>query len=544
MHVDSLDEDALIRQVEKICESPEFQSKQVLCRFLSYIVSETLAGRGNKIKGFTIGVDVFDRDEDFDPGQDTLVRINAIRLRRSLDVYYNNTGKSDELRIVVPKGGYVPEFVQRSGPGEEMEEKMEEPVTRRERMGTVSMEPNVAVFSFQDFIRDPEIAYFAQGFSYELMVELTKFEDLQVFSYLNITDHPEEDSGMYLYLLGKGIRFTISGAIHGDRERISVLVELRDLVEGKQVWCERYSRKMLAEHFIEIQEHVAQEISGRLGSEYGIILRRLTLDAQRQKPQELATYTALLKYYHSMVHHTPETVADAFMALKKAAENDPGSGIVLACLGALYGQDYCLNYPDAEKSYAAIGDYAERAYLLDPNNLLVLIALAFKCFVYNEKERFFQLAEQVLAMKPKGTFRKGALGFHMSLFGDWERGKQVLDSVIQGNMQYPRYLHGATTLYYYRQKSYEKALTESKLYQMPGFFWAPLLRAAVLGQLNRLEEAGAELGVLKHMKPDFEKKARYLVSRFIKEEPLVLHVLEGLRKAGLTIHTLDAATDE
>ena len=535
MRKDIFDEDALIRQVEKICESPEFQSKPVLCRFLSYIVSEKLAGRGDNIKAFTIGVDVFDKDEDFDPGQDTLVRINAIRLRRSLDMYYSKTGKMDQLRIEIPKGGYVPEFGQRSSPGVAMEEEKKEPVTLRERTGTLPLEPTIAVFPFQNFISDPESSYFALGFSYELMVELTKFEDLQVFSYLNITDYPEEGSSMYPNLLEKGIRFAIRGAIHGDRERINVLVELRDLFEGKQIWGERYSKKMLAEHFIEIQEHVAREISGTLGSEYGIVLRRLTLDAQRQKPKILATYTAILKYYNSLVHHTPETVAEAFNALKKAVENEPGSGIALSCLGALYGQAYCLDYLDAEKSYAMIGDYAERAYLLDPNNLLVINVLVFKCFVYNEKDRFFQLADLALTMEPKGTLRKGSLGFHMSLFGDWERGKQVLDSVIQGNMQYPRYLHGATTLYHYRQESYEKALTESKLYQMPGFFWAPLLRAAVLGQLNRQEEAGTELGMLKQMKPDFEKKAHYLVSRFVKEEPLVVHILEGLQKAGLHI---------
>jgi hypothetical protein len=165
------------------------------------------------------------------------------------------------------------------------------------------------------------------------MVELTKFEDLQVFSYLNITDYPEEGPSMYPNLLEKGIRFAIRGAIHGDRERINVLVELRDLFEGKQIWGERYSKKMLAEHFIEIQEHVAREISGTLGSEYGIVLRRLTLDAQRQKPKILATYTAILKYYNSLVHHTPETVAEAFNALKKAVENEPGSGIALCMPG-------------------------------------------------------------------------------------------------------------------------------------------------------------------------------------------------------------------
>lgn len=539
MGVDIMDESALIRHVERICESPEFRSKPVLCRFLSYIVSETLAGRGERIKAFSIGVDVFNRDEDFDPGQDTLVRINAVRLRRMLDLYYSNTGKNDDLRIEIPKGGYVPEFTSRPITQEGPEE-LSVPVRERK----ISLEPTVAVFSFKDFIRDPENDYFARGFSYELMVELTKFEDLLVFSYLNITDHPDEGSEMYLSLLEKGIRFTISGVIQGDSERINVLVELRDLFEGRQIWCERYAKEMLAEHFIEIQENVAREISGKLGSEYGIILQRLTLDARRHKPRKLGTYTAVLRYYNSLVHHTPETVADAFDALKRAVENDPRSGIALCCLGALYGQAYALDYQDVEKSYAALGDYAERAYLLDPNNLLVLVVLSFKCFIYDEKERFFQLTDRALSMKPKGTLRKGSLGFHMSLYGDWERGKRILDSVMQGNMEYPRYLHGATTIYHYRKKAYEKALIESKMYQIPGFFWGPLLRAAVLGQLNRPEEAGAELGHLKQMKPDFEKKARYLISRYVKEEPMIEHILEGLQKGGLQIRTSVTRADK
>jgi hypothetical protein len=70
----TVDEDTIIRQVEKICISPEFRSKRLLCDFLSYIVSEYLAGRSDQLKGYTIGIDVFGKGEDFDPGEDALVR--------------------------------------------------------------------------------------------------------------------------------------------------------------------------------------------------------------------------------------------------------------------------------------------------------------------------------------------------------------------------------------------------------------------------------------------------------------------------------------
>jgi len=524
----SADEQALIRHVEKICESPEFHSKQVLCRFLSYIVSETLAGRGEEIKAFSIGVDVFNKDADFDPGQDTLVRINAGRLRRMLDLYYSNTGKNDDLRIRIPKGGYVPLITEQSDPGEE--EINESSQSKESRM---SLEPSIAVLSFKDLWVDSKKTYFAHGFSYELLVELTKFEDLQVYNYLSVTDHPDQGAPFHKAMMKKGIRFSVGGAIHGDKDRINVLVELHDLFQGKQIWCERHSINSSAENFIEIQEKIALDISRKLGSEYGIILRQLSQDAQSQKPQKWSTYTAVLKYYNYLSHTTPESAQEAFEALNRAMEVEPQSAVALSFLAAMHGTAYALDYPDSDTSYKASGELAERAHILDPHNLFVQLSLAFKCFLFDEKERFFHIADRMLGRNPESALRLGALGFHLSLYGDWERGKQILDSVMHDHLEYPRYFHGATTLFYYRDKSYEMALTEAKKYKVSGFFWGPMLRAMVLGQLSRKQETETEVQHLRQMKPDFEKRARYLISRFVKEEPMVEHIVDGLQKAGL-----------
>ncbi len=265
----------------------------------------------------------------------------------------------------------------------------------------------------------------------------------------------------------------------------------------------------------------------------GIILQRLTQDAKRQKPQNLNTYSAVLKYYNYLSSRSPESASEAFNALTKAVEKDPGSGIALACLAALNGTAYGMDLPDADKSYIAVGELAEQAYILDPYNLFVQIVLSFKYFLYDEKERFFDLSDQILKKNPKSTLRLGALGFHLALYGDWKRGKEILDSVMHGHLEYPIYFHGATCCYYYREKAYEKALIEANKYQLPHFFWGPMLRAAALGQLNRPGDAVTELEHLKKLRPDFEKKAHYLISRFLKEESLVLQLMEGLRKAGL-----------
>jgi hypothetical protein len=79
-------------------------------RFLAFVVSEALAGRGDRIKAYAVGVDVFGRGADFDPTTDPIVRIEATRIRSALSSYYDEFGFRDQVRIMIPPGSYAPVF--------------------------------------------------------------------------------------------------------------------------------------------------------------------------------------------------------------------------------------------------------------------------------------------------------------------------------------------------------------------------------------------------------------------------------------------------
>ncbi len=96
--------------LERIFASSDFDASERNRRFLRHVVEETLAGRADRIKGYSVAMAVFDRDASFDPQLDPIVRIEASRLRRSLDHYYLTGGQADAIRIIIPKGGYVPIF--------------------------------------------------------------------------------------------------------------------------------------------------------------------------------------------------------------------------------------------------------------------------------------------------------------------------------------------------------------------------------------------------------------------------------------------------
>src|SRR5205823_8533585 len=103
-------EKAIRQQLERIVSSATFQQVERLKRFISFIVSEAAAGRGDELKEYVVGVQVFGKETSFDPRTDPIVRVQARRLRARLARYYHEEGQQDEVVIELPKGGYAPVF--------------------------------------------------------------------------------------------------------------------------------------------------------------------------------------------------------------------------------------------------------------------------------------------------------------------------------------------------------------------------------------------------------------------------------------------------
>jgi len=105
-----VDPEQVKRQLARICESPQFRAAGRIRDFLVFIVTESLVGHGHQIKEYSIATSVYARSPSFDPKVDSIVRVEATKLRARLGAYYALNGSSDELGICIPKGGYVPEF--------------------------------------------------------------------------------------------------------------------------------------------------------------------------------------------------------------------------------------------------------------------------------------------------------------------------------------------------------------------------------------------------------------------------------------------------
>lgn len=97
-------------ELRRILDSKLLANSPKKTRFLEFVTEQTLAGNGEKLNEYLIGVEVYERGVDFNPQRDPIVRVQAYEIRRLLKKYYEEGGQANPMRMDLPAGHYVPVF--------------------------------------------------------------------------------------------------------------------------------------------------------------------------------------------------------------------------------------------------------------------------------------------------------------------------------------------------------------------------------------------------------------------------------------------------
>ena len=98
-------------ELRAVLESGIFDRAANLSHLLNYVCSRYFEGEAEQIKEYNIALEAFGRSQDFDPKRDSIVRVEAHRLRKRLRDYYANEGANHAIHIVIPAGHYTPKFL-------------------------------------------------------------------------------------------------------------------------------------------------------------------------------------------------------------------------------------------------------------------------------------------------------------------------------------------------------------------------------------------------------------------------------------------------
>ena len=518
----------------RVLESDGFVRAPRLCEFLRFVVEEELAGRGKRINGTQIAIDVYGRDENFDPRTDPVVRTEAGRLRRALERYYLTDGSQNPLRIQIPKGGYRPVFEIVPEPdianAEELFLADEDPCAE---LLPIPSGPVIAVLPFRNLEGNADQDYFAAGFTGELTTALTRFDLLQVIAQQSTARYLGKNIDIRVVGRELGARFVLEGSVRRSDERIRVTVALSDAEDGAQLWADTFDRNLSATDLFSLEDELTRAVIARVGDGYGVIPRALA-NVSRDKPaKELATHEAMLRFMAYINQFRVEDFLSAKEALEASVKRESGHGPSRAALSILCAEDYLRGLTAEKGPSERAWKLANQAIALTPLSAIAHLARAMAAYVSHRPEIVISEAERTIALNPNDVAFVGFVGFLIGFSGEFDRGISILKGVEKLNPYHPSWLLGLSCMTHLMRNEYEQALAQADKFTLEQWPGMPLYLAVILGQLERKEEANVQLKLLKEIEPDFAADPEDYITRNFLFDDQVVKMMDGLKKAGL-----------
>ncbi len=236
-------------ELELILKSPDFERSPRIREFLRYVVEETIENRSEYLKGYSIALAVFGRDEAFDPSSDPLVRVQGVRLRRMLEQYYLTQGKSDPIRITLPKGKYIPAFYQQQLDGVET---ASVPAHQTVKPLESSNIPIVAVLPFDNLNHSPDLDYFSDGLSEEIISGLSRFKEFAVLSRHTSFEYRGKQFDIRKLHAELGANYLLEGSVRQAGSQIRVTARLLETAQGSGLWNDTFDRELTVENIFNL----------------------------------------------------------------------------------------------------------------------------------------------------------------------------------------------------------------------------------------------------------------------------------------------------
>ena len=525
--------EAVRAELARLLDDPVFTRSPRLSQFLGFLVEEELAGRGARINGTQVAIEVYGRDETFDPSIDPVVRVEARRLRRALENYYANEGADNAVRIEIPKGGYRPVFIQTDSTGDPHEQDAGDITGQLENLPDPVDAPVIAILPFRNLGVGKDHEYFAEGFAGSLADALSRFDILQVIA--------PQSSARYLgrrvdvRIAGRelGARFILTGKVRISDNKLRLNVALSNVLDGAELWGEKFDRELQATELFHLEDELVQSVVAIVSDVNGMIPKTLTPEVQGKPAESLDVYEAVLVFLVYLNHFRREDFMPAWEAVQAAHRREPGNHLMLTGLSMLHSEDYFRGITGSADRAEQAWLLANRAVSVNPHAANTHLARAIAALARRRGDIAVEEAEIAISLNPNSASLCGMAAHAMGIAGELERGIRLLRDIEALNPYFPSWLLTLSCLSHYLRGDYLQALAVAEKFTLDDWPGKPLYLAIILGQLERRDEAERQLALLGELDPFFRREPREYVHRNFLIEEHIDAVTDGLVKAGL-----------
>jgi TolB-like protein/Flp pilus assembly protein TadD len=524
---------AIQDQLSTVLASVLFAHAERLGRFLKFVVDETLNGRADRLNQYAIAIDVFDRDETFDPAIDAIVRVEAGRLRSKLLEYYADLGSNDPIRIELPKRSYGATFQHRSGSDDSRSaadaEFDREVYSRNDRAGTTKLsEPTIAVLPFVNLSPDPEQEYFADGVTEDLITDLSKLGGIAVISRHSTFTYKGATVTVQQVCEELGANLVLEGSVRKVGNKVRITAQLIEGSSGQHLWAQRYDRDL--ENIFEIQDEVNKKIVTACS------LQLSEGDRQRMKrrgTEVIDAYDYVLRGMKETQANTMEGSARARYCFESALALDPNYAAAFARLALNYIFRWIQDWSKSKEDSLDKGlEFALRAVTIDSQLAMAHAALSWAYLWHGEHEKAIAEGKLATEFDPDDVLAVERLAMSMIFSGDAESSLPLIEKArrLNPNFTYD-FVHG---LAMFMMSNYDEAIedTQRSFDQSPHFVPAGLYLAASHALAGNQSEAEAAVAKIRQFSPNYQLRDGFLTQFKFPEDRE--RFIRGVRQAGLS----------
>jgi TolB-like protein len=271
--VSEIPESEIRAELDRVLASKGFASAGRISRLLRHIVEKTIAGEADQLKEYAVGMEVFERDEKYDPRLDSIVRVEAGRLRSKLDEYYNGNGNGSTVRIGLPRGGYVATFErpstspQRSNGDADTAQSahaaLPQPrrsmttillatvlmvsvaamvfwLVRRDRNAAADTRPTAAVLPIEANMIGGDNDNYSAQMTEAITSELARLGTISVAAFTNAMQFAGRRASMSEVVAALQSRYIVEASVDDEASEILVVARIVNSETGRKMWVSDY----------------------------------------------------------------------------------------------------------------------------------------------------------------------------------------------------------------------------------------------------------------------------------------------------------------
>jgi adenylate cyclase len=389
--------------------------------------------------------------------------------------------------------------------------------------------PSIAVLPFENLSGDPEQEYFSDGITEDIITDLSKISGLFVIARHSAFTY--KDKVIKIADVGRelGVRHILEGSVRKSDGRVRITAQLVDATTEGHLWAERYDRDL--KDIFALQDEVTQKIVSTLAV-------KLTEDERKRLVRKYTDNMQAYDFYLQGVEYqnrfTKEANIQARQMFERAIDQDPGFAIAYTALGFTYFHDWTFGWSMDTQSLDHAFELAQKTLDLE-DSLPLGHHLLGKVYLWKKQyEKAITRLEKAIALSPNYADHLVGLGYILNFAGRPKESIGLVKKAMRLNPIYPAFYLWELGHAYFLTGRYEEAVETLNriLDRNLDFMPAHLLLAASFSQLERKEDAQAEVAEIEKLSPqvslvDLRQRLPY------KDQEVLERLYDSMRKAGL-----------